>query len=189
MSPSYRGYVYLIGSQRFGWYKIGKSKHANIRINDLGILLPFRVELFCLWGTDDETRLEREMHIRHEGKNLHGEWFLFDWLELAKIAQEPTPYFGVRIENAPTIVNTIKEDRSLDSDLLKRQKKQRHLALWNAICELMDERGMERTKSNREIVRREILDSQLKEIVLSSKTEFQVAARTAKTNRVGLRPH
>jgi len=34
------GYVYLIGSPTFGWYKIGKSRKPEIRIENLGILLP-----------------------------------------------------------------------------------------------------------------------------------------------------
>ena len=54
-NPSYRGYVYLIGSSRFGWYKIGKSRSATIRVQTLGILLPFKVEVFAVWMTDNPS--------------------------------------------------------------------------------------------------------------------------------------
>ena len=39
------GYVYLIGTPIFGWYKIGKSKTPEVRIKDLGILLPFKLHI------------------------------------------------------------------------------------------------------------------------------------------------
>ena len=31
------GYVYLIGTPVFGWYKIGKSKTPVVRVQNLGI--------------------------------------------------------------------------------------------------------------------------------------------------------
>ena len=39
------GFVYLIGSPLFGWYKIGKSKTPEVRVSNLGILLPFKLKI------------------------------------------------------------------------------------------------------------------------------------------------
>lgn len=79
------GYVYLIGSSVFGWYKIGKSKTPEIRVDSLGILLPFSVQLFAIWETEDRTALERAMHRRYAYSHRHGEWFSFSPIEVAGI--------------------------------------------------------------------------------------------------------
>ena len=71
------GYVYLIGTTTFGWYKIGKSKIPEIRIKDLGILLPFKIEIFGIWSADNHTLLEKTLHEIYAPHRINGEWFEF----------------------------------------------------------------------------------------------------------------
>lgn len=69
------GFVYLIGSDKYGWYKIGFSKNCEMRTDQLGILLPFKVELFAVWKSADAFALEGEMHDKYSHFHIHGEWF------------------------------------------------------------------------------------------------------------------
>jgi hypothetical protein len=71
------GYVYFIGSPMFGWYKIGKSKTPEVRVKDLGILLPFKVHVIGVWKAENRHELERTLHEIHSSKRINGEWFEF----------------------------------------------------------------------------------------------------------------
>ena len=71
------GYVYLIGSPLFGWYKIGKSKTPEIRINALGILLPFKLHVIGVWEAKNHHLLETTLHDSHVNSRINGEWFEF----------------------------------------------------------------------------------------------------------------
>lgn len=79
------GYVYLIGSSVFGWYKIGKSKTPEVRVDALGILLPFSVELFGMWESEDRSAFESAMHARYGIHHRHGEWFSFTPIQVLDI--------------------------------------------------------------------------------------------------------
>lgn len=71
------GYVYLIGTPVFGWYKIGKSKTPEIRIRDLGILLPFKVNVIAVWKAKNHTKMEAALHELYAKNRINGEWFEF----------------------------------------------------------------------------------------------------------------
>lgn len=95
--PSYPGYVYLLGSSRFGWFKIGKSTRPDIRVNELGILLPFKIELFALWGTRNHSLLESALHREYADHRINGEWFCFNRKVFDRAVCEYPPYWGTRI--------------------------------------------------------------------------------------------
>ena len=78
----YSGYVYLIGSPIFGWYKIGKSITPEVRIKDLGILLPFKIHVIGVWGAKNHHQLERALHEIHKDRRINGEWFEFSKKEV-----------------------------------------------------------------------------------------------------------
>ena len=80
-----RGYVYLIGSPRFQWYKIGKTSNAAIRVSQLGILLPFRIEVVAVWKAEAPSALERSLHEKHAANRINGEWFNFTETEIKAI--------------------------------------------------------------------------------------------------------
>lgn len=90
------GYVYLIGTCTFGWYKIGKSKTPEVRIKDLGILLPFKIRVFRVWQAVDHSRMERALHEMYAENKINGEWFQFTKIQLAalinRIPQETLVY-------------------------------------------------------------------------------------------------
>lgn len=78
----YSGYVYLIGSPTFGWYKIGKSITPEVRIKDLGILLPFKLHVIGVWGASNHHQMEQALHEIHKARRINGEWFEFSKKEV-----------------------------------------------------------------------------------------------------------
>ena len=79
------GYVYLIGTPLFGWYKIGKSRTPTVRVSDLGILLPFKIKVLGVWKAQDHTKLEAELHQQYKQNRINGEWFSFTREEVAHL--------------------------------------------------------------------------------------------------------
>lgn len=79
------GYVYLIGTPIFHWYKIGKSVNPEIRIQDLGILLPFKIKVIGIWKAENHHALETELHDKYKYCRINGEWFRFEHKEVHKI--------------------------------------------------------------------------------------------------------
>jgi len=84
------GYVYLIGSPVFGWYKIGKSRTPEVRIKDLGILLPFKIHVLGVWKAENHHMMESSLHEIYSSKRINGEWFEFSKKE-AKIMFNSIP--------------------------------------------------------------------------------------------------
>lgn len=82
------GHVYLIGSRKFHWFKIGKSNNAAIRIADLGILLPFRIEIIAVWKVANHHLFERLLHEKYQLNRINGEWFTFGDQQLDKIVED-----------------------------------------------------------------------------------------------------
>ncbi len=72
------GYVYLIGTPIFGWYKIGKSITPEVRIKDLGILLPFKLHIIGVWKAENHHMMETALHEMYADHRINGEWFEFD---------------------------------------------------------------------------------------------------------------
>ena len=132
------GFVYLIGNDTFGWYKIGKSIHPNIRIKDVGVLLPFTVEVKAVWASqwhgELEAKLHRDFKDRRQGKS---EWFAFSQKEVAEIIKSrPEPKVLV------TANFTLKKDRvgnksliiRLDKESIPKTPLQRISDLINILC-------------------------------------------------------
>ena len=71
------GYVYFIGTPIFGWYKIGKSITPEVRIKDLGILLPFKIEVIAVWSAQNHHAMEKVLHEIYAANRINGEWFEF----------------------------------------------------------------------------------------------------------------
>lgn len=71
------GYVYLIGTPTFGWYKIGKSITPEIRVKNIGVLLPFKIVVIGIWKSSDHSQLESDLHQKHSDNRINGEWFRF----------------------------------------------------------------------------------------------------------------
>lgn len=76
------GYVYLIGTPTFRWYKIGKSITPDVRIKNIGVLLPFKIEVLGIWRAADHTMLESCLHEKYAESRVNGEWFSFSKKEV-----------------------------------------------------------------------------------------------------------
>lgn len=104
------GYVYLIGSTTFGWFKIGKSVTPEIRIRNLGILLPFKIEVLAVWKAHNHHLMENYLHEMYDSKRINGEWFEFskkEVLELIKRIPEET-----RVSSADNFSNISSDTKS-----------------------------------------------------------------------------
>ena len=71
------GYIYLIGNDRFHWFKIGKSKTPEVRVTNLGVLLPFKIKVFAVWKAENHHKMEATLHEIHADARINGEWFSF----------------------------------------------------------------------------------------------------------------
>jgi hypothetical protein len=79
------GYVYLIGNARFHWFKIGKSKTPEVRIENIGVLLPFKIKVFGIWKAQNHTLMESALHEQHAQCRINGEWFSFSDKKIREI--------------------------------------------------------------------------------------------------------
>jgi hypothetical protein len=115
------GYVYLIGNPTFRWYKIGKSKTPELRIQNLGILLPFKIEVIGIWKAQNHSLMESTLHEQFKANRINGEWFYFPKKEVMALF-ESLPG-SVRIfpaENSPDSI--FKTFSNIDQDLRDGKK-------------------------------------------------------------------
>ena len=89
-----RGFVYLIGSPTFGWYKIGKANRPDVRVENLGVLLPFRVEVLAVWKAEHSLGFERQLHDRFSAQRINGEWFKFSPQVIASLVNDADLIFN-----------------------------------------------------------------------------------------------
>lgn len=158
-TPLHQEYVYLIGSRKFGWYKIGKAQKPSIRVTQLGILLPFRVALFGLWSTCKGLTTERLMHEKYAQYAINGEWFGISLQDVVAILRDNQPFDSLLVFSVfdPQTYHTaerlgiradfsnIEEDKTIINKNVNsaRQKIRREFCLaW------FQERGMEESQDN-----------------------------------------
>ena len=77
------GYVYLLKGGEY--YKIGLSKNADRRIEEISPKLPFETELICTITTEDMYELEAFLHEMFADKRANGEWFELDEADVETI--------------------------------------------------------------------------------------------------------
>ena len=99
------GYVYLIGNSIFGWYKIGKSITPEVRIKDLGILLPFKIKVYSVWKAENHHLMESSLHKIHGSNRINGEWFEFTGEELGKLIDSIPPEARIYLDNTDKFSN------------------------------------------------------------------------------------
>jgi hypothetical protein len=108
------GYVYLIGTPVFRWYKIGKSKTPEVRVSNLGILLPFKIDVIAVWKAANHTKMEAALHEMYASNRINGEWFEFSAKEayavMNKIPSETRVYPVEGIEHILDRFSNVVED-------------------------------------------------------------------------------
>lgn len=152
----YSGYVYFIGNQEYLWYKIGKSRNPDIRLDDIGILLPFPIKVFAIWKAENHHDAEIAMHKRYSEFHIHGEWFKIPRDVRQSIIDGDPPFFGHRIfpseKEAKWISFTNMPESVPDAELGQinlRIKKQMFDTAWN---DFFEKTGVDR-KSNKSLAR------------------------------------
>jgi Meiotically Up-regulated Gene 113 (MUG113) protein len=129
------GYVYLIGSPAFCWYKIGKSTRPDIRVKHLGVLLPFKIEVIAVWRAEHHHALEALLHVKYTGHRINGEWFSFDRNEVLKfLAEMPesmetlASFTNVEKDRGPggTLLKVVRKPDLTDAE--REERKQRDIA-------------------------------------------------------------
>lgn len=148
---SYRGFIYLLGSKKFGWYKIGRCTTPRIRIRELGILLPFKVELFALWKVENPVSCEKHFHLQFEGAHINGEWFSLHEETINVLINSETSFHSVRI--FPAVHGVALIPKKPVNELVhlqvhshnRRVRKEISAALPIYMCEM----GIEETPENR----------------------------------------
>ena len=80
-AKSQAGYVYLLKGGDH--YKIGLSKDANRRMEEISPKMPFETELICTVSTEDMYALEAALHELYADKRANGEWFELDEADVA----------------------------------------------------------------------------------------------------------
>lgn len=68
------GYVYLLGAPDF--YKIGRAKNVDSRVKQLGIQLPWEIDLVHTIPCEDYISAERKLHRKFSDRRANGEWFM-----------------------------------------------------------------------------------------------------------------
>lgn len=99
------GYVYLIGTPIFGWYKIGKSITPEVRIKDLGILLPFKIKVMSVWRAENHHLMEATLHEIYKDKRINGEWFEFSKQEIFKVIESIPEEARIYLDNSDKFSN------------------------------------------------------------------------------------
>jgi len=81
---SKKGYIYVLRADN-GMCKIGQTTQLNDRIKQLGIQLPYELELVHVIGTDHVINAEQLLHNRYAEKRQRGEWFALSDADLEDI--------------------------------------------------------------------------------------------------------
>lgn len=159
------GYVYLLGSSQFGWYKIGKARIPAVRLRDIGILLPFKVEVFALWRTSNRHRLEREMHDKYASFRTNGEWFCFGQDQATAIVRDPQP-LDAMLHPVTMNVSNLSEDVVMPkgrgtirtiNDLRDSQKRAQSKAFMDAVNAYLADNSLPRNSETLRKARKAIV--------------------------------
>lgn len=144
------GYVYLIGNPLFNWYKIGKSITPEIRIKDLGILLPFKIKVMSVWKAENHHLMESALHDIYKKNRINGEWFEFTGDDIGKIINSIPEESRVFLDNSDRFSNIIEDTSSKGKIIgLKVQKLRGDFSLEERERRRIE--SMEQKKRNKDI--------------------------------------
>ena len=132
------GYVYLIGNSIFGWYKIGKSITPEVRVKDIGILLPFKIKVFSIWKAENHHLMETSLHEIYHKNRINGEWFEFTGDDIGKVINSIPEEARIYLDNSDRFSNIdldVKDNRrvigvrreKLRGDFTSEEREQRRI--------------------------------------------------------------
>jgi len=114
--------VYVVGSTKHGWYKIGRSARLLQRVAGVQFGIPFELDYKKLYPIIGSRVIERNLHHHFRRKNIRGEWF--------RLSSED-------LEAIPTLF-TFKEDTTFKAEtsiLLGMKARTSHRKKWREIQE------------------------------------------------------
>lgn len=80
------GYVYVLGSRKSGYFKIGASKNPSSRLAHFRSKeLPFDLQIVHQVLADDKFEAERRLHKMFRGNRTNGEWFKLNERDISRI--------------------------------------------------------------------------------------------------------
>lgn len=88
--------VYLIRQVGSNFYKLGRTRNINNRLQNIKTNNPIDIEIICIINTNDAKLLERKLLTRlgipisNKQQKIHGEWFELDsnWVAVIKFEME-----------------------------------------------------------------------------------------------------
>jgi Meiotically up-regulated gene 113 len=132
------GYVYLIGSPTFCWYKIGRSTTPEIRIKSLGVLLPFKIHVIAIWKAEGYKHLESLLHKRYRKFQINGEWFRFSKTEVQAIILD-VPYTMIQLQSLVNFENVEDDFPSKQRPQMTREEgiwQSEHKLAWQQVSKI-----------------------------------------------------
>lgn len=91
------GFIYVLKGVGTDTYKIGLSKTPIKRIDRLGVVLPFPIQILTLIKTNHMRRAESYLHQFYAEKKRRGEWFRLNTEDVIDLQQTTHLYMmGVR---------------------------------------------------------------------------------------------
>lgn len=83
-----KGHIYILSTRR-GEYKIGRTtQEPTERLGQISPQLPYPVELYLVYETDNVVEDESRLHKRYENQRLNGEWFYLTQEDIIKLQDE-----------------------------------------------------------------------------------------------------
>jgi Meiotically up-regulated gene 113 len=143
------GYVYLIGNPIFNWYKIGKSITPEIRIKDIGILLPFKIKVMSVWKAENHHLMESTMHGIYEKNRINGEWFEFTGDDIGRIIESIPAEARIYLDRSDKFSN-IEEDTKNSKRVIGVRTQKLRGNFTTEERELLKAESMERKRKNKE---------------------------------------
>ena len=142
------GYVYLIGNPIFNWYKIGKSVTPEVRIKDLGILLPFKIKVMSVWKAENHHLMESSLHEIYKKNRINGEWFEFTGDDIGKIIDSIPDEVRIYLDKSDKFSN-IGEDTKGEKKIIGVRVQKLRGNFTDEERELLKAESIERKKKNK----------------------------------------
>lgn len=90
-NTSRAGFVYVIGNEEHGFFKIGCSKNPEQRKKAISAKLPFTTHIISKHYFGNKYMGEKQFHTKYKEYRLEGEWFALPNQEIEKLKQSQRP--------------------------------------------------------------------------------------------------
>src|SRR5580704_18156218 len=94
------GFVYIVGSVKYGWYKFGRTAKFEFweRIRDIERGLPIPIVCIRVWRCRNHAFIEKSIHRELKPRRMRGEWFQLTLDEVRLVIEKLESAEGNNIE-------------------------------------------------------------------------------------------